>query len=98
MIWKCANPECGKPFDHTQGRFFRFRQTPAEGERLNVHCVRHYWLCGACGERYSLREAVGDNDADSRPNNDLPVCLKQRMDLLPKFAEMQMADGHSIRD
>lgn len=55
MIDECANPECLMPFDHMQGRFFRFRRecdlnkTPA-----NAHSVYHLWLCGRCAETYTL--------------------------------------------
>ena len=55
MFSECANPDCGKPFDYREGRFFRFRKAHlAGGKRPNVHCVQHLWLCGGCSEKYTL--------------------------------------------
>ena len=56
MISKCANPKCGKAFDHREGRFFRFRQNLKANEPANAHSVRHFWLCGNCSEEYSLED------------------------------------------
>ena len=55
MFSECANPDCKKPFDYREGRFFRFRKAYlAGGKRPNTHCVQHLWLCGSCSKRYTL--------------------------------------------
>jgi|SRR6188472_1192646 hypothetical protein len=55
MFSESANPDCKKPFDYREGRFFRFRKAYlAGGKRLNTHCVQHLWLCGSCSKRYTL--------------------------------------------
>ena len=57
MLDRCANPECARPFDYTQGRFFRFRLSCAGNETpANVHCVQHFWLCGLCAETQTLQD------------------------------------------
>lgn len=54
MFSKCANPDCGLPFDYRQGRFFRFHKNAVAGEIANTHSVQHFWLCGICRERFTL--------------------------------------------
>ncbi len=56
MISECANAECSRPFDHHEGRFFRFRQDTSErAQPANSHRVQHFWLCGNCAEKYTLQ-------------------------------------------
>lgn len=62
MFWKCANPDCEVSFGCGQGRFFRFpdiRSRREPGSR--THSVRHFWLCQACLETFTLsyREGQG---------------------------------------
>jgi hypothetical protein len=55
MFSECANPDCKKPFDYRQGRFFRFRKACLVGGwHPNTHCVQHLWLWGSCSEKYAL--------------------------------------------
>ena len=55
MIARCTNSNCATPFDYRQGRFFRFRMHDPKGKApANAHSVRHFWLCKACSERYTL--------------------------------------------
>lgn len=43
MLSKCANPDCGMPFDYRQGQFFRFHKNPEEGgPEANTHSVQHF--------------------------------------------------------
>jgi len=52
---QCANPACEKPFDHHQGKFFRFPVSIPNGQLPpNMHSVQHFWLCGDCSEIYTL--------------------------------------------
>jgi len=83
MISTCANQNCGKAFNHEEGRFFRFRQNLAANEPANAHSVRHFWLCGTCCEEYSLEEA-------SRSCKDRPkaaIRLVHRAHLSPEAVE-----------
>jgi hypothetical protein len=58
MFSECANPDCKKPFDYREGRFFRFRKAYLTGgRRPNTHCVQHLWLCGNCAKGYTLAYA-----------------------------------------
>jgi hypothetical protein len=60
MLSICANPECGLPFDHGRGRFFRFHRAPLEGQAaVNTHSVQHFWLCKSCADLYTLELASG---------------------------------------
>jgi len=55
MVSRCANPDCGASFDYRHGRLFRFHQSHPEGQaRKNTHSVKHFWLCKACSETYTL--------------------------------------------
>ena len=55
MFSECANPACEKPFDHHEGKFFRFPISVHDGEPPpNMHSVRHFWLCGDCSEVFTL--------------------------------------------
>lgn len=58
MFSRCANPDCGKPFDYREGHFFRFHKSYRPGgEPPNTHSVQHLWLCGECSENYTLNYA-----------------------------------------
>jgi hypothetical protein len=62
MLSRCANPDCGAPFDHGHGRFFRFRRaSPQTDAAPNSHSVQHHWLCDSCLKTYTLdyRAAIG---------------------------------------
>ena len=62
MFSRCANPDCGVPFDYGRGRFFRFHKSHAAGESApNTHSVQHFWLCGHCCQELTLeyQDAVG---------------------------------------
>jgi len=62
MFSKCANSDCGTPFDYRQGQFFHFHKNPKEGgPGVNIHAVQHFWLCDDCRTSYSLeyREHTG---------------------------------------
>lgn len=55
MFSKCANPDCGVPFDYLRGRIFRFHKYhAADEEPPNTHSVQHFWLCGLCCEEFTL--------------------------------------------
>jgi len=55
VFTRCANPACERPFDHRQGKFFRFPRGTRDGELPpNTHSVQHFWLCGDCCEIYTL--------------------------------------------
>jgi len=55
MYLKCAHPDCSTDFDHTEGRLFRFQQTPQhEGQPSHWHGLKHYWLCGRCSEDFTI--------------------------------------------
>jgi hypothetical protein len=62
MPSRCANPDCGAPFEPGHGRFFRFRQSSSQSALVpNSHSVQHHWLCDSCSKTYTLdyREAIG---------------------------------------
>jgi hypothetical protein len=60
MVTKCANPKCEASFDHRQGRLFRFPKSHFhDGLPANTHSVQHFWLCGACSQRYALQYDAG---------------------------------------
>ncbi len=56
MLLQCNNPKCKAPFDFRQGRLFRFFQAAGKAEELppKAHGVRHFWLCAACSQTYTL--------------------------------------------
>ena len=64
MISKCANPECSQPFHYLrEGRLFQVTRDHAGrllGGAFSIseggppHRMEHYWLCGACAQRYTL--------------------------------------------
>ena len=57
---KCANPNCTCDFDYGQGRLFRFQQTPQqENQPTNWHGMKHYWLCAACCENFTIEYHKG---------------------------------------
>ena len=64
MLARCANPDCGAPYDFSRGRgrFFRFRRNScAPASMPNSHSVQHHWLCDSCAKTYTLdyRAAIG---------------------------------------
>ncbi|MGC8549447.1 MAG: hypothetical protein ACP5M4_07080 [Acidobacteriaceae bacterium] len=58
MLNQCFNPECGKPLHYLrEGRVFVFGvHTIDEGEHGEGSRLEHYWLCGACAERFALAQ------------------------------------------
>jgi hypothetical protein len=60
MYLKCAHPECSSDFDYSQGRLFRFQQTPRnEKQPSHWHAVKHFWLCGRCCENFTIEYQPG---------------------------------------
>jgi transposase-like protein len=64
MLSRCANPDCGAPYEPHRGagRFFRFRRnSPHSCAPVNSHSVQHHWLCDSCSRTYTLdyRAAIG---------------------------------------
>jgi hypothetical protein len=60
MYLKCAHPDCLSDFDYTQGRLYRFQQTPQqEKQPTHWHAMKHYWLCGRCCENFSIEYQKG---------------------------------------
>lgn len=56
MFSKCANPDCGVPFDYGHGQIFRFRKYHSADEAPpNTHSVQHFWLCASCCEEFTLQ-------------------------------------------
>lgn len=102
MITRCANPDCARLFDYTEGRFFRFHWNIAPGEvPVNVHSVEHFWLCGACSEMYTLenrsdplqilkREPRLLSSLDTRETNcdESPQGIRPRLILRPRALQM----------
>jgi hypothetical protein len=55
MLSKCANPDCLVEFDYRQGRFFRFHSNSNDGKLgREPRSDRHFWLCAACSQHYTL--------------------------------------------
>jgi len=55
MFAKCANPDCGKPFDYREGQLVRFNRTVLAGSiERSERLIEHFWLCGSCSEHYFL--------------------------------------------
>jgi hypothetical protein len=68
MFSNCANPDCRVSFDYRQGRIFRFHKTSCISETTaNTKPIKHYWLCEACTEEFTLEY-----------QNDTGVMLKSR--------------------
>jgi hypothetical protein len=60
MVHKCANPECSKPFDCSQGRLFCCPMQLVVGSPpANNHGVEHHWLCGSCSKIYTFEPRAG---------------------------------------
>lgn len=57
MLDKCVNPECSRPFHYLRdGRVFHVERgsaPPATGKQS--HNVEHFWLCGDCCQRMTVR-------------------------------------------
>ena len=51
MPEKCSNADCDLPFDYREGRLIRFCPTDTKSPG-QCRCVKHFWLCGKCSERY----------------------------------------------
>jgi len=52
---RCTNPDCSTAFNHRRGRIFRFYQDRPSGAEFAVGpLVRHFWLCDACAQSYTL--------------------------------------------
>jgi hypothetical protein len=60
MFAKCANPECGKPFDYTEGQLVRCcRSSLTNPGSADKNRVEHFWLCGSCSVLYVLSQESG---------------------------------------
>ncbi len=67
MLTKCANPDCGTPFNYfNQGRLFEFDYDPEADSCLEQRAPRKashfrqlFWLCGPCSERLTLECQAG---------------------------------------
>lgn len=60
MLNKCADPECSKTFDYTEGRFFRFPQMMNLTALVtNIHAVEHFWRCNQCAKAFTLQYEKG---------------------------------------
>ena len=60
MLLHCNNPRCKAPFDFRQGRMFRFFEAAGKAEASSkAHGVRHFWLCAACSQIYTLEYRRG---------------------------------------
>jgi hypothetical protein len=68
MVSKCANTECGAPFQYLrEGRLFKFevgrnlqQNAAPPGPRIvpakkGPARVEHFWLCGRCSQQMTLR-------------------------------------------
>jgi hypothetical protein len=59
MLAKCANPECNSQFHFFRdGRIFQFdisRSAKADGAAKPSRKVEHFWLCGRCAERMTMK-------------------------------------------
>ncbi|MGB7191138.1 MAG: hypothetical protein WBD10_13430 [Acidobacteriaceae bacterium] len=57
MVNNCANPKCAKPLHYLrEGRIFVF-DAEANGDG-GLHCMEHYWLCGACSRTMRLEKTA----------------------------------------
>jgi hypothetical protein len=55
MLTKCANTDCGAPFDYREGRLVRQQPRSAgKGALTSGGPVLHVWLCSKCAESYEL--------------------------------------------
>jgi hypothetical protein len=60
MVNHCANPHCSKPLHYLrEGRIYMFEvpnPAAATSDGKAVRRVEHFWLCGACSERFMLQQ------------------------------------------
>jgi hypothetical protein len=64
MISRCANPLCSAPFRHGGGLLFCFPHSQAACSAIaHLPEVRHFWLCHACSETYTLENKLCDDIA-----------------------------------
>jgi hypothetical protein len=77
---KCANPACPVPFHWLGGgKFFRFRQDkPVADSLVNLHGVKHFWLCERCSHRFTLAYAEGCGAVLKLLSLELPVAEAQK--------------------
>jgi len=54
MLTKCANADCGAPFDYREGRLVRQQPRSANKGTPSGGPVLHFWLCSKCAESYEL--------------------------------------------
>ena len=59
MLSKCASPDCSNTLHYLrEGRLFKVESESeiqlVSGAKKPARRVEHFWLCGACSERYTL--------------------------------------------
>jgi hypothetical protein len=55
MLTKCANADCGAPFNYREGRLFRQQAAPARNGAPSIEGpIQHFWLCAKCADIYRL--------------------------------------------
>jgi hypothetical protein len=64
MVSNCANPKCAKPLHYLrEGRIFVFKvqdaSVKASSEKQSHH-LEHYWLCGACSQKFVVERLNDD--------------------------------------
>jgi hypothetical protein len=64
MVSNCANPKCAKPLHYLrEGRIFLFNvqgsSVKSSGEKQS-HQLEHYWLCGACSQKFVVKDLSDD--------------------------------------
>lgn len=61
MVNQCANPECRRPLRYLRdGVVYLFSgETGADTSTDAPHRMEHFWLCGACAKRWTLKMAPG---------------------------------------
>ncbi len=57
MVNTCANPECRKMLRYLRdGVVYLFsNQQTSDSRAKTLHSTEHFWLCGSCAERWTLK-------------------------------------------
>lgn len=72
MVRNCANPKCAKPLHYLrEGRIFVFNvqdsSVKSSGEKQSNQ-LGNYWLCGACSQKFVVKDLSGDIRLVPRPS------------------------------